>query len=76
MVIAAVGLFTMRNFGRRILTRLPLPPTILELYERFEEGVFGAVGLKHLPILAIRHRTDLADRGIASLHRRPGVRLP
>ena len=53
VVIAAIGLFTMRNFGRRILTRLPLPPTILELYERFEEGVFGAIGLKHLPILAI-----------------------
>ena len=42
----------MRNFGRRILDRLPLPPSVLELYERFEEGVFGAVGLKHLPILA------------------------
>ena len=25
---------------------------ILELYDRFEEGVFGAVGLRHLPILA------------------------
>ena len=33
--------------------RLPLPPTVLELYERFEEGVFGAVGLRHLPILAV-----------------------
>jgi uncharacterized protein (TIRG00374 family) len=53
VVIAAIGLFTMRNFGRRILTRLPLPPSILELYERFEEGVFGAIGLKHLPVLAI-----------------------
>ena len=42
----------MRNFGRRILTRLPLPPRVLELYERFEEGVFGAVGLRHLPMLA------------------------
>jgi glycosyltransferase 2 family protein len=52
VVVAAVGLFTMRNFGRRILTRLPLPSSILELYERFEEGVFGAVGLRHLPILA------------------------
>ena len=52
VVVAAIGLFTMRNFGRRILDRLPLPPAILELYERFEEGVFGAVGLKHLPILA------------------------
>jgi uncharacterized protein (TIRG00374 family) len=52
VVVAAIGLFTMRNFGRRILDRLPLPPTVHELYERFEEGVFGAVGLKHLPILA------------------------
>jgi uncharacterized protein (TIRG00374 family) len=53
VVVAAIGLFTMRNFGRRILTRLPLPPRVLDLYERFEEGVFGAVGLRHLPILAI-----------------------
>ena len=53
VVVAAIGLFTMRNFGRRIIVRLPLPPRILELYERFEEGVFGAIGLKHLPILAI-----------------------
>ncbi len=53
VVVAAIGLFTMRNFGRRILDRLPLPPRILELYERFEEGVFGAVGLRHLPMLAI-----------------------
>ena len=43
VVVAAVGLFTMRNFGRRILDRLPLPPRVLELYDRFEEGVFGAV---------------------------------
>ena len=52
VIVAGVGLFTMRNFGRRILTRLPLPPSVLELYERFEEGVFGAVGLRHLPMLA------------------------
>jgi uncharacterized protein (TIRG00374 family) len=53
VVVAAVGLFTMRNFGRRIIMRLPLPHRALELYERFEEGVFGAVGLRHLPVLAI-----------------------
>ena len=52
VVVAAVGLFTMRNFGRRIIIRLPLPPSVLELYERFEEGVFGAIGLRHLPLLA------------------------
>ena len=39
----------MRNFGRRIIIALPLPQSILELYDRFEEGVFGAVRLKHLP---------------------------
>ncbi len=53
VVLAATGLFTMRNFGARILNRLPLPPRILEFYERFEEGVFGAIGLRHLPILVL-----------------------
>jgi glycosyltransferase 2 family protein len=52
VIVAAVGLFTMRNFGRRIIIRLPLPARVLELYERFEEGVFGAVKLRHLPMLA------------------------
>jgi uncharacterized protein (TIRG00374 family) len=52
VIVAAVGLFTMRNFGRRILDRLPVPPRIHELYDRFEEGLFGAVGLRHLPVLA------------------------
>jgi glycosyltransferase 2 family protein len=53
VIAAAVGLFTMRNFGRRIIVRLPLPHTVVELYDKFEEGVFGAVGLRHLPTLAI-----------------------
>jgi uncharacterized protein (TIRG00374 family) len=46
-----LGLFTMRSFGRRIFTALPLPARLLELYDRFEEGVFGAVGLRALPLL-------------------------
>jgi uncharacterized protein (TIRG00374 family) len=45
------GLLTMRNFGRRLLVRLPLPHRILELYDRFEEGVFLAAGLRALPRL-------------------------
>jgi hypothetical protein len=53
VIVMAIGLFTLRNFGKRIIDRLPLPPRFLELYERFEEGVFGGVGLRHLPILAI-----------------------
>ena len=43
----------MRNFGRRVLTRLPLPHRVLELYDRFEEGVFGALRLKQLPTLVV-----------------------
>jgi hypothetical protein len=49
--VLAIGLFTMRNFGRRIIIALPLPHSILELYDRFEEGVFGAVRLRHMPVL-------------------------
>ena len=30
-----------RNFGRRIIIRLPLPHRVVEFYERFEEGVFA-----------------------------------
>jgi len=52
VVVGVFGLFTMRNFGRRIIVALPLPPRVLDLYERFEEGVFGAVRLRHLPMLA------------------------
>ena len=43
----------MRNFGRRMLTRLPLPHSVLELYDRFEEGVFAALGLRALPTLVV-----------------------
>jgi glycosyltransferase 2 family protein len=52
VVLLAVGLFTMRNFGRRIITRLPLPQRVLEYYERFEEGVF-ALPPRQVPWLAI-----------------------
>ncbi len=53
VVVLAVGLFTMRNFGRRILVRLPIPHRFVELYDRFEEGVFGAIGLRQLPLLGV-----------------------
>ena len=48
-----VGLLTMRNFGRRILLRLPTPHRIIELYDRFEEGVFASIGLRALPRLVV-----------------------
>jgi uncharacterized protein (TIRG00374 family) len=51
VAVVSVGLFTMRNFGRRILNVLPTPPRLLELYDRFEEGVFSAIALRQLPYL-------------------------
>jgi len=53
VIVLAAGLLTLRNFGRRILTRLPLPHRILELYDRFEEGTFSSMRLTHLPRLVI-----------------------
>ncbi len=54
-VVVVVGLagalFTMRNFGRRIIVRMPLPHQVLDLYDRFEEGVFGALVTRQLPKL-------------------------
>jgi uncharacterized protein (TIRG00374 family) len=53
VVLLAAGLLTMRNFGRRVILALPLPRQVLEFYDRFEEGVFSAVGLRALPRLVI-----------------------
>jgi uncharacterized protein (TIRG00374 family) len=53
VIVMAIGLLTMRNFGRRVITALPFPHRVLELYDRFEQGVFGALGLKSLPLLLI-----------------------
>jgi len=54
VVLLAVGLYTVRNFGRRTLIRLPLPAKekLLEFYDRFEEGVF-AVNPRQIPFLAL-----------------------
>jgi uncharacterized protein (TIRG00374 family) len=43
----------LRNFGRRILVRLPIPHRVIELYDRFEEGVFGAISTRQLPPLGL-----------------------
>lgn len=53
VVVLAVALFTMRNFGRQIIVALPFPHQVLALYDRFEEGVFGALVARHLPRLGI-----------------------
>jgi uncharacterized protein (TIRG00374 family) len=51
--LLAVALLTLRNFGRRILVRLPVPHRVVDYYDRFEEGVFGAIGLRGLPPLLV-----------------------
>jgi uncharacterized protein (TIRG00374 family) len=54
MVILAIALFTLRNFGRRIIAAMRfLPHRILEFYDRFEEGVFGALKMHQLPVLGL-----------------------
>ncbi len=50
--LLALALFTLRNFGRRIIVALPLPHVVLDLYDRFEAGVFGALRARQLPVLA------------------------
>jgi glycosyltransferase 2 family protein len=41
IVVLALGLFTLRNFGRRLMTRMKLPHRAIDLYDRFEQGVFA-----------------------------------
>ena len=53
VVLLLAGLLTLRNFGRRLISRLPLPHRVMDLYDRFEEGVFGAIGFRALPGLVI-----------------------
>ncbi len=54
VLLLAIGLYTVRNFGKRVLIRLPLPKKdkLLEFYERFEEGVF-AINPRQVPWLAV-----------------------
>ena len=53
IVLLAAGLLTMRSFGRRIIERLPLPQRVHDYYDKFEEGVFGAIGARRLPPLLL-----------------------
>jgi len=53
VIVLAAGLLSMRNFGRRVILALPLPHKVIEFYDRFEEGVFSAVGMRVLPRLIL-----------------------
>ena len=50
----SIALYSVRNFGKRLLIRLPLPKKakLVEFYERFEEGVF-AINPRQVPWLAL-----------------------
>jgi len=50
VLVLVVGLFVVRNFGRRILTRLPVPQRIVSLYDHFEAGLFSVDRRSLLPI--------------------------
>jgi uncharacterized protein (TIRG00374 family) len=52
VLLLALGLFFIRNFGRRVMNRLPLPDQVVEFYDRFEEGVFS-IEAGRVPRLAI-----------------------
>ena len=52
VIAIAIGLFTLRNFGSRLVERLPLPERAKELYERFEEGVFS-MDRRSMPLIGV-----------------------
>jgi len=53
IIVLIVALVVMRSFGRRVIAFLPLPHRVADFYDKFEEGVFGSVGLKGLPLLGL-----------------------
>jgi len=50
--LLALGLFTLRNFGGRMIEVLPIPERFREMYQRFEEGVF-AINRRLIPELGV-----------------------
>jgi uncharacterized protein (TIRG00374 family) len=53
VIALVVLLLSLRNFGRGILVRFHVPHRFIELYDKFEEGVFGAIGPRQLPPLLV-----------------------
>lgn len=52
IAVLAIGLFLVRNFGARLVRRLPLPGRVVEFYDRFEEGLFS-ISARRVPLLAL-----------------------
>ena len=51
MAFLAILLLSLRSFGRRFLVSLPIPERYIDLYDKFEEGIFSAVSRGQVPIL-------------------------
>ena len=52
VALLAVGLFLVRNFGSRLVRRLPLPTRVIDFYDRFEEGLFS-IKARNVPLLGL-----------------------
>jgi uncharacterized protein (TIRG00374 family) len=52
IAVLAIGLFLVKNFGSRLVRRLPLPARVVEFYDRFEECVFS-IRAGQVPVLAV-----------------------
>ena len=64
IIFLGVLLLSLRNFGRGLLMRFHVPHRFVELYDKFEEGVFGAVGVRHLPPLIVLTGLIWATEGL------------
>lgn len=52
VVVLIGGLLVVRNFGRRIIDRLPVPAKVATMYDLFEEGIFS-VDRRTLPVVLV-----------------------
>ena len=75
VVVLAVGLFTMRNFGRRIIVALPSAAPGARALRPLRGGRLRGPRRAQLPVLGAPDRPDLDDRGAAAVPRRPGPRV-
>lgn len=51
VILLGIALLTLRNLGRPVLVRLRAPAKWLEIYDRFEEGVFSSIKRRYMPVL-------------------------
>ena len=76
VVVLAVGLLTLRNFGRRILVRAAAARTRSSSCTTGSRRACSAPSaIRQLPGLGVLTGLDLDDRGPAPVPRRPGPRV-